>query len=168
MGTNESFTFTFEKIPANVGELKGFAEASLDTPYKTAALALIALCNFESNKDATFEMLDFLNGPEDVSVYTKQFITDRLRDKYYKTFSFFAGATPDNNYKADSPYSITVSSNPYSFTEENRATLYVKSSGADSERPISLRKKTSTGEWFVTAIDCLADIRVPVSADPWA
>lgn len=113
-------------------------------------------------------MLDFLNGPEDVSVYTKQFITDRLRDKYYKTFSFFAGATPDNNYKADSPYSITVSSNPYSFTEENRATLYVKSSGADSERPISLRKKPSTGEWFVTAIDCLADIRVPVSADPWA
>lgn len=168
MGNNESFTFVFDKIPANVEELKGFSEASLDTPYKTAALALIALCNFEANKEATFEMLDFLNGPEDVSTYTKQFITDRLRDKYYKTFSFFEGATPDNNYKANVPYTITVRSNPYSFPEENRATLYVKSSGADSERPISLRKKPSTGEWFVSAIDCLADIRIPVEADPWA
>lgn len=165
---NNSETYSFSAIPSNVEELKAINEASLDTPYKTAALAVLALCNFEKSADKTYEMLDFLNGPDDVSPYTKQFIRDRLNGKYYKTFSFFAGATPENGYKPSEPYTITVSSNPYSFPEENRATLYVKSAGADSERPIALRKKPSTGQWFVTDIQCLADIRIPVEQDPWA
>ena len=66
------------------------------------------------------------------------------------------------------PYAITVSENPYSFDEENWATLYVTSGGADHPRPIKLRKKPSTGQWFVNDIQCLADIRVPVEEDPWA
>ncbi len=80
----------------------------------------------------------------------------------------FAGATPDNGYKPTAPYTIEVSDNPYSFNNENWAVLYVKSSGADSVRPVKLRKKPSTGEWFINDIQCLADIRVPKEEDPWA
>lgn len=52
--------------------------------------------------------------------------------------------------------------------EENWGILYVKSSGADAERPVKLRKKPSTGQWFLNDIQCLADMRIPVAEDPWA
>ena len=35
-------------------------------------------------------------------------------------------------------------------------------------RAIRLRKKPSTGQWFLIEIQCLSDIRVPVETDPWA
>ncbi len=167
-GLNEKATFKFDAIPTSVEELKAIPEASLDTPYKAAALAVLILCNFEKSAETTYEMLDFLNGPDDVNNYTRQHIKDRLMGKTYKPFSFFAGATPENNYIPTTPYTITVSSTAYSFDEENWAVLYVKSSGADSPRGIKLRKKPSTGQWFVNDIQCLADIRVPVAANPWA
>lgn len=166
MSTTE--TFTFSKLPVNTEELKALPEASLDSPYKTAALSILALTIYEQDKDAAIEMLNFLKGPESVSEYEKQFIRDRLRGKQYKVMSFFRGAVPENNYTPDTPYVISVSDNPNSFAEENWATLYVKSGGADSPRPIKLRKKPSTGQWFLNAIQCLSDIRLPVESDPWA
>ena len=167
-GKNESQTFTFAAIPASVAEFQALPEATLDSAFKTTALTLVALMNYENNKQAMYEMLDFLNGPDEVSGYTKQFLDDRLNGKAYKVSSFFAGATVANNYTPSTPYSITVSANPYSFDEENWATMYVTSAGADAPRPIKLRKKPSTGQWFVSDIQCLSDIRVPAAADPWA
>ena len=166
MGTSE--TFTFNALPTNTAELQALPESSLDSPYKTVALALAALCNFEANEAATHEMLNFLKGPEPLSNYEKQFLKDRLQGKQYKTFSFFAGATPDNNYTPNKPYQITVDATPYSFDNENWAVMYVNSGGADSPRPVKLRKKPSTGQWFINEIQCLSDIRVPVASDPWA
>lgn len=166
---NKSVTFTFNAIPKTLDELKALPEASLDTPFKTAALTLIALCNFENDHDAVFEMIEFLNGPYELTPMSKQFYGERLSGKFYKTFSFFEGATPANNYTPDVPYKITVSDNPYSYDEENWCMLYVTSSGADSARPIKLRKKPSTNQWFISGDPMfLSDIRIPVSEDAWA
>ena len=63
---------------------------------------------------------------------------------------------------------ISIYENPYSFDEENWATLYVTSGGADAPRPIKLRRKPSTNQWFVNDIQCLADIRIPTEQDAWA
>ena len=167
-GRNRSETFSFSAMPANVEQLKKLPEASLDSAFKTTALTLVALCRYEQDPAAAFEMLDFLKGPENVSTYEKQFIAERLKDREYKIRSYFAGATPENNYQPSQPYTITVSETPYSFDNENWATLYVTSSGSDNPRPIKLRKKPSTGQWFLNDIQCLADIRVPVAEDPWA
>ena len=167
-GKNRSETFTFSSLPTNVNELRALPEASLDSAFKTTALTILALCRYEADPSAALEMLDFLKGPAEVSTYEKQFIQERLRGKEYKARSFFAGATPDNGYQPTTPYTITVSENPYSFDEENWATLYVTSGGADNPRPIKLRKKPSTGQWFLNDIQCLSDIRVPVAEDPWA
>lgn len=167
-GGNQKATITFNSLPTNIAELQALPEASLDTPFKTAALALAVLCNYEKNPAATVEMMNFLKGPEPMSNYEQGFIKERLAGKYYKTFSFFAGATVENNYTPTQPYQITVEANPYSFNEENWATMYVKSAGADSPRPIKLRKKPSTGQWFINEVQCLSDIRIPVAADPWA
>ena len=66
------------------------------------------------------------------------------------------------------PMTIAIYENPYSFDNENWATLWVKSGGADNMRSIKLRKKPSTGQWFLNDIQCLSEIRVPQEADPWA
>ncbi|MBE6846890.1 MAG: hypothetical protein E7503_02000 [Ruminococcus sp.] len=155
-------------MPCNLAELQALPEAVLDSPFKTAALTVAVLCAYEKDPDACMEMLNFLKGPAEVSTYEKGFIKERLSGKFYKTFSFFEGATPENGYKPNTPYVIRVSENPYSFDEENWATLYVTSGGADHPRPIKLRKKPSAGQWFLNDIQCLADIRVPIAEDPWA
>ena len=167
-GRNHSETFSFSALPMSLDDLKALPEASLDSAFKTTALTVLALCRYETDPSAALEMLDFLKGPEQVSTYEKQFIAERLKGKCYKARSFLAGATPENGYQPTTPYTITVSENPYSFDNENWATLYVTSSGADDPRPIKLRKKPSTGQWFLNDIQCLSDIRVPVAEDPWA
>ena len=167
-GSNRTESFTFSALPTNLAELQALPEASLDSAFKTTALTIAVLCAYENNPDACIEMLNFLKGPAEVSTYEKGFIKERLNGKFYKTFSFFDGATPANGYKPTTPYVIKVSENPYSFDEENWATLYVTSGGADNPRPIKLRKKPSTGQWFLNDIQCLADIRTPVEEDPWA
>lgn len=165
---NYTETFTFASLPTNVAELQALPESSLDSAFKTTALTLAVLCNYEHNSDATIEMLGFLKGPGEVSGFEKQFIKEHLGSEGYKARSFFEGATPQNSYKPNVPYKITVIENPYSFDNENWATLYVQSGGADNPRPMKLRKKPSTGQWFLVEIQCLADIRVPVEEDPWA
>ena len=167
-GRNRSESFTFEKLPSNLSELQAMPEASLDSAFKTAALTIAVLCRYEQDPKATFEMLDFLKGPGEVSNYEKQFIKERLNGKFYKSYAFFEGATPANGYKPAQPYKISVMENPYSFDNENWATLWVKSGGADNPAPIKLRQKPSTGQWFLNEIQCLSDIRVPVEEDPWA
>lgn len=167
-GRNRSESFTFAALPTNVAEMQALPEASLDSAFKTTALTIVALCRYEQSPDEAIEMLNFLKGPAEVSTYEKQFIKERLTGKMYKARSFFAGATPQNGYAPTVPYTITVSETPYSFDEDNWATLYVSSGGADDPRPIKLRKKPSTGQWFLNDIQCLADIRIPVEEDPWA
>ena len=167
-GKNHTETFTFASLPTNVAELQSLPEASLDSAFKTTALTLAALCNYEHNPDATIEMLNFLKGPGEVSGFEKQFIKEHLGSEGYKARSYFEGATPKNSYKPDVPYKITVIENPYSFDNQDWATLYVQSGGADNPRPMKLRRKPSTGQWFLVEIQCLADIRVPVEEDPWA
>ena len=167
-GRNHTEKFTFSALPADVDELKALPEAKLDTAFKATALTILALNRYEADPDAAIRMLNFLKGPEEFGGKEQSFLKDRLSGKGYKARSFLGGATPENNYTPSTPYTVTVSENPYSFDEENWATLYVTSGGADNPRPIKLRKKPSTGQWFLNDIQCLADICIPIADDPWA
>jgi len=167
-GRNHTEQFTFAALPGNLEELKALPEAKLDTAFKTTALVILALNRYEADPEAAIAMLGFLKGPEEFNGKEQIFLRDRLHDKGYKARSFLNGATADNNYTPTTPYTVAVSENPYSFDEENWATMYVKSGGADNPRPIKLRKKPSTGEWFLNDIQCLGDIRLPKCEDKWA
>ena len=167
-GDGRSRSVTFTTLPSNLAELQATPEAALQSPYDAVALTLAALCSFERDPQTVWEMLDFLKGPEDVTEREKQFITERLRDKEYKIRSFFQGATPENNYTPTTPWTVVVTASPGSFAQERWATLYVQSGGADSPREIRLRQKPSTGQWFVSEIMCLGDIRLPRDEDKWA
>ena len=164
-------TYTFENLPQNQDELKALPEADLQDPYAVGALTLAALTRYREDINDCIEMLNFLKGPEPLSAYEKQFLRDRLQGKEYKPFSFFKGATPANNYTPSTPYKVTVETNKYSFTTDGSGhewcTVWVTSGGADNPRSIKLRKKKSTGQWFLNDIQCLSDIRTPAEEDPW-
>ena len=100
--------------------------------------------------------------------YDLQFLRDRLSGKGYKPYSFLEGAAPENNYKAEQPYQISIFDGPYSYKDQSYAKLLLRSSGADSPREILLREKPSSGEWFLWEQYLLSDIRAPQAEDPWA
>lgn len=168
--TNKSYTVKLQQLPMSLAEMQAMPEASLKEPQNTAALTIAALCIYPVNQEASLEMLNFLQGPRGVTGYDKQFLRDRFRDKDYVPRSYFAGATPQNNYEPSQPYTITFMENPYSRDniKEGYLTLHVKSGGADSARQVKLRQKPSTGQWFLWEQFLLSDIRKPVSDDPWA
>jgi len=165
---NKSETFTFSALPESAAQLQALPEATLDSPFKTAALTLCALCAYAADKPTGIEMLNFLKGPKPLTPYEISFIDDRLRDgKTYVPFSYFKGATPDNNYTPDEPFTVTISSNPYSDANEGYMKLFLRSGGADSPREVVLRMK-GDGRWFLWDQMLLPDIRQPKAADPWA
>lgn len=168
--TNKTYTVTLSGIPANLAELQAMPEGALKEPEHAAALTVAALCMYPVDKDACFEMLNFLHGPRGLTPSDRQFIADRFRDKDYVPRSYFVGATPDNNYEPSQPLTIKFFENPYARQniDEGYLTLQVESGGADSPRQIRLRTKPSTGEWFLCEQFILSDIRPPKAADPWA
>ena len=113
-------------------------------------------------------MVNYLRGPRPMSPFEEQFIRDRLSGKMYVIRSYFAGTSPQNNYAPTLPYRVTFFEDPYTWQNEGYCRLNCISSGADSPRQILLRKKESTGEWFLWENYLLPDIRIPAEADPWA
>jgi hypothetical protein len=169
---NPSRTYTYNSLPQNLDDLMQLTGAAeLTDPYAVAALTVAALTRYGGSTRDCIEMLNYLKGPGSVSGYDAQFLRDRLKGKEYIPYSYFHGATPRNNYTPSKPYKITVDSNQYSFTTDSSGSewcsLMVTSGGADNPRHIKLRKKGSTGQWFLIDILCLSDIRTPANEDPW-
>lgn len=165
---NQRKTFTFTALPESVDELCALPEAAMDTPFKTAALTVCALCAFAAAPEIGMEMLNFLRGPRPLNGQDISFIKDRFRgNRSYIIFSYFAGAVPENNYTPKEPYRVTVTSDAHSYDETNYARLYIACGGADSPRPVKLRKKAD-GQWCLWEQYLLTDIRQPKANDPWA
>lgn len=164
---NRSETFNFEKLPENADQLMTMPEARLNSPFMTAALTVLACCRYEYNQQECIDMLNFLQGPKKLAPIDIQFLRDRLSGKGYVPRSYLAGTNPQNNYTPTQPYTVTVEENPYSYTNEGYATLYIRSSGADSPRQVTLRQK-GNGQWFLWQNMLLPDIRIPINNDPWA
>ena len=162
-----TFNFTFDQLPETAEQMKALPEASLDIPYKTAALAVCALCCYAVDRENGIEMINFLRGPKGaLSNYDIQFLNDRLRNQQYVPFSYFEGAKPENNYRPNEPYKITFYSDPYTFSSDGYAKVNVRSGGADSPRQIQLRRKGS--QWFLWEQFVLVGIRQPASHEPWS
>lgn len=165
---NKSETFTFTALPESLAQMQALPEASLDSPFKTAALTVCALCAYAADKNIGTEMLNWLRGPRPLNGAEISFLNDRFRDgKTYIPFSYFEGATPDNDYTPSEPFRITVQSTHVSGEEQGYMKLFIPCGGADSPRPIKLRMK-GDGKWFLWEQYLLTGIRTPKSADPWA
>jgi len=167
--TSTKETFTFAALPESLAELQALPEAAMDTPFKTAALTVCALCVYAADKAIGTEMLNFLLGPRPLNNVQISFLDDRFRDGHHMPFSYFKGAVPENDYTPDTPFTVTVEAGAYSDANagEGYKKLYIKSGGADNPREIVLRMR-GDGKWFLWEQFLLVGIRKAKSEDPWA
>ncbi|MDO4377561.1 MAG: hypothetical protein Q4C64_00240 [Erysipelotrichia bacterium] len=156
-------TFKYNELPQNVEELKKLS--NLSDEYEVAALVVLALCHYEQNVDETIAMINYLKGPVEMNNMDKQFLRDRLAGKKYLMRSYLAGTSVENNYQPRIPYEITVRDNSYSYSQDGYVTLYITSSGADSDRSVQLRKKDN--QYFLWQNNLMVGIRIPQQDDPW-
>ena len=158
-----------QKIPESLQEFEALA-AGQRTPEKISALFLCALSLFDRNMADGVSAMNLLRGPKPMTPYDAQFLRDRLRGKAYLPLAYFEGATPQNGYKPNAPYVLNVLSDPrLQDIEPGYLRVFLKTAGADSPRPMKLRQKASTGEWFLWEYSSiLSGIRIPAAEDPWA
>jgi hypothetical protein len=161
--------FVFDTIPTSLEEFKARPEADLKDPDGVVALAVIAFNIYPVNEELSLAMLNFLKGPSPLSNQDKALIKEQLRGKDYLPRSYFVGATPDNNYEPSEPCTVVVRESAHSRDAEGYYTAYIRSGGADNDRPMTVRLKPSTGEWFLfNHVGFLPGIRVPANQNPWA
>ena len=165
--THQAQTFTFAALPESLEQMQALPEAKLTDPFQTAALSVCALCADAADKQIGTEMLNWLRGPRPLSGFDISFLNDRFRDGYHVIFSYFAGATPENNYTPTSPYTLTFEAGPYADANPGYKKLHIRSGGADNAREIVLRQK-GDGTWLLWEQFLLISIRPPKSADPWS
>ena len=159
----------FNTMPQNAEEMKAMPNFDQKDEYAVAAFTVAALLRFASDPENGKAMLSVLKGPEAVSNLEVQQMYEKLTDCEYVIRSYFKGAEPENDYRPKEPWTVELLEYSNSRDIENYLYLYVVSGGADNPRQIQLRRKPSTGEWFIWVFQgLLMDIRVPVSEDKWA
>ena len=77
---NQTVTFTFQALPESLAQMLELPEASLDTPFKAAALTVCALCAYGADRAIGQEMLNWLRGPRPLNGQDISFKNDRFRD----------------------------------------------------------------------------------------
>lgn len=158
---------SFDKLPKSLDDFTKLFSEKNQQPHYVAALTVAALCLWPEDKEEAIKVLNLLKGPEALSTYDIQFISERLYDKEYLPYSYFKGSAPENEYTANRPYTVEVNVVANSLDEKGYIKFYLLSSGADSMRPIILREKPSTGQWFLWQQMLLSQIRIPTSEDVW-
>ncbi|NMA18856.1 MAG: hypothetical protein GX939_08975 [Clostridiaceae bacterium] len=157
-----STMITFDFLPETIEEFMNIPESGCRTPYEVAAMTVLACLRYVDDPVEGEEMLNVLKGPKPLNAFDKQFLRDRLTGKDYVPRSYLKGTSPENDYEPSKPYVIEILENPYSFANDGSAKLYIRSSGADSPRPIVLRQNKD-GTWYLFENLLLADIRKPES-----
>ena len=163
---------TFDKLINSREELEALDRTN---PANVAAALVHVFTNYDVNNTSNFyDMLQFLMGEfQLISEMMKQNIKDRMLQNNKYSFigkSYFKGATPENDYTPSTPYEIEVTENAYTDENEGYKRLFLKSGGADSPRPITLRlaKDGNYYIWSDSLIGLLSDIRGLESTNPWA
>ena len=157
------------RLPTDLGEMLKLPEAAMRAPELTAFLTVAALCAFAEDRSNGLEMLNYLRGSRPLGVYERQFLADRFKGQSYIPYSYFAGACPESGYTPEKPYRLALFENSYSRDNLNDGfiTLYLKSGGAEGERPMTFRLKPSTGQWFLWEQSLMVGIHAPYIRDPW-
>ena len=159
---------TFNTLPKSLNEFEAAAQIGLLNPENTCALFIAALNLFIQNKEDGVEAINILRGPRPLSNAEVQFLRDRFIDKPYLPLAYCEGATPQNNYTPSIPYTLKFYPDPRpQDCQPGYMRLYLKTTGADSKRGITLRQKGDN--WYLWDYPALLmGIRIPAFEDPWA
>lgn len=153
--------------PSTFQEFEKLPLLDLTNPHNTASLFLIALDLFIQNQQEGINAINTLKGPIELNPHNISFLKDRLMDKPYLPKAYFEGATPENDYTPNKPYTLNLfQDNRPQDLEEGYMRLFVETKGADAKRFITLRKKGN--HWYIWEYPgILMDIRKPKADNPW-
>lgn len=156
-----------ETLPKTYDAFMQMPQMDVTKVENTCAMFLCALNLFVMNKEEGIQAINALRGPRPLSPYDISFLNDRLRNKKYLPLAYFKGATFKNNYTPNVPYELEVFEDSHPSNEPNYLKVFLQTSGADSKRPITLRKKQDCYFlWEYSSI--LSGIVIPICEDPWA
>ena len=154
-------------LPATLAEFQALPRS---TPEEVCAGFLCALNLYTKSPNDGVAAMDLLRGPRPMTPYDSQFLRDRLRGKEYLPLAYFDGATPQNGYRPTARFTLSVPPpQPRSEGASRIRRGFSPRAAAAAPRPVKLRQKPSTGEWFLWEYSSpLSGIRIPASQDPWA
>ena len=152
-------TITINQQPKTVEEFIKIRNEIATTPYGGGAMFVLALKIFTEDNELGIKCLiasitlsrlsnsnDFYKGYDILRTDLSR-INSQLKYHLYLPKSYIDGSNPENAYNVKLPYIINLKSNPYSGSmADEKFKVFIKCSGADSPRPITL-EKNNKGLW---------------------
>jgi hypothetical protein len=164
-----------DKIPATIEEFLAFRDKVAQTPEGGASVFAMAINMYVQNKELGMKALTIALDKSQLSkgdVYkgyrppsSLDFHLKNLSGKPYIARSYVVGTTPEGGYKLPSEIKFKLSQNSYSKASNGDVKVFVQCSGADSPRPVTVRKN-NRGLWKAVNYNSLfVGIRAPAVDD---
>jgi hypothetical protein len=148
---------TINRIPYSLGKFLELRELIAHTPQGAAAMMIVAMRIYQQYPELGMKCLTANSTTPLISASTASDsyngermsntneLKRKLSDYSYLPMVYFKGASPKNGYTPDGPpYMVELSVNQYSYTPASdgslRVKLFVATQGADSPRPVTVRK----------------------------
>ena len=84
-----AYLMEFLSLPESLESFQSMIEASLDSPFKTAALTILALCHYITKPEEALNMLSFLKGTKVLTMSERVYLSKELLLPYNNPFRFF-------------------------------------------------------------------------------
>ena len=152
---------TINSMPSTIEEFVQLRDQIAQKPEGGAAIFLLAMKIFVENEQLGRQCLvvaadrNSLQEGNDYKGYSllrsqMSLLSSQLSKNPKIPNSYIEGATPENNYSVSLPFVYTFSRQKYSGDEsEGVIKIFVKCYGADTDRPIQLRRN-NRGLWKAT------------------
>ena len=178
---NREYRVEIASIPATVDAFVAMRDKVATTPEGGVAMLLVALRMWETSRvegtKALIVIMDMNLLQQNSGEYSykgygvgrsyEYMLGSASRNSPYVPSSYFPGTSPANNYAMGSgPYRLEFTPHRHRPQNDVEHTLFVPSSGADSPRPVQV-KKNDKGIWKAANFSSLlVGIRPPASAAP--
>ncbi|WP_367898238.1 hypothetical protein AB3N61_00705 [Leptospira sp. WS58.C1] len=179
---NDTYTVTANSWPSDFSSFESFRDTNASTSQGAVIVLLAALSiyskNAEEGKKALIICLDANsliadtspNGYKGFNINrnTIDLVKRQLEQHPYLIGSYLPGSSFQNGYKpSNPPYTFSLTSNRFSGTEESgQKKLFLPSSGADTPRPVTV-KRNAKGIWKASEFSSLlVGIKKPATSNP--
>jgi hypothetical protein len=170
---NQIITVSVERIPTTIEDFVELRDELAQTPEGGAAVFVAAMNMYVNDPELGIQAFTIAldrSQLQEASDGYKGFrpgfrymnlIRSELKQKPYIAPSYFAGTDPGSAYRLPPPpYMIEVHTNPHSDIGPDEKKYFIRSTGADSPRPIYL-KKNNREIWKVTNESLILGVRPP-------
>ena len=144
---SDAEVFSFNELPKTLDEMAKLPEISMDTPYKTAALTVLAYTAFEEHPQESQKMFQTLCGSRALCESEWQILTKNIREDASSIKNHFCGSVMGNEYVPDKPYTLGIMESDDSFEKEGFAVLYIVSGRNEKAGSVRLRL-SNDGKWY--------------------